>query len=122
MKKRFSFILILLLIMTVLAGCSSFKQRLDHGKKTEKNKDMANKENTVVWAVREDAGVPEKNSKKTNQLLAKKGYGLAVKVKKLKTDRPMRSRKFIMMHWKKQLSPVRTIFFRMKFIMIFLKR
>ncbi len=86
MKKRFSFIL-MLLIMTLLAGCSGFKQSLDHGKRTEKTKDTVNKENTVVWAVREDARVSEKNIKKTNQLLAKKGYGLAVKVKKLKTDR-----------------------------------
>lgn len=59
MKKRFSFILILLLIMTVLAGCSSLGQSSDHGKKTKKA--TANKENTVVWAVRENAKVSKKN-------------------------------------------------------------
>ena len=85
MKKRFSFILMLLLIMTVLAGCSSLGQSSDHGNKTKKT--TGNKENTVVWAVREDARVSKRNIQKTNQLLAKKGYDLALKVKKLKTDR-----------------------------------
>lgn len=84
MKKRFSIIL-MLLIMTVLAGCSSLGQSSDHGNKTKKT--TGNKENTVVWAVREDARVSKRNIQKTNQLLAKKGYDLALKVKKLKTDR-----------------------------------
>ena len=52
MKKRFSFILILLLIMTVLAGCSSFKQRLDHGKKTEKTRIWQTKK--IQWSGQSD--------------------------------------------------------------------
>ena len=36
MKKRFSIILMLLFIMTVLAGCSSLGQSSEHGKKQRK--------------------------------------------------------------------------------------
>ena len=83
MKKRFCLVLTLLVI-TALAGCSGFRQSTDHGEKNEKT--VVKKENTVVWAVREDAKVPKGNIQKTNQLLAKKGYDLAIKVKKLEAD------------------------------------
>lgn len=83
MKKRFCLILVLLVI-TALAGCSGFRQSTDQGEKNEKT--VVKKENTVVWAVREDARVSKRNIQKTNQLLAEKGYDLAIKVKKLKAD------------------------------------
>ena len=83
MKKRFCLILALLVI-TALAGCSGFRQSTDQGEKNEKT--VVKKENTVVWAVREDARVSKRNIQKTNQLLAEKGYDLAIKVKKLKAD------------------------------------
>ena len=88
MKKRFCLALTLLVI-TALAGCSGFVQKENHvGKKAgEATKESATKkENTVVWAVREDARVSKRNIQKTNQLLAEKGYDLAIKVKKLKAD------------------------------------
>ena len=89
MKKK-TYLILLLLVITVLAGCSGFVQKENHvGKKAgEATKESATKkENTVVWAVRENAKVSKKNIQKTNELLAKKGYDLAIKVKKLKTDR-----------------------------------
>ena len=84
MKKRFCLALTLLVI-TALAGCSGFRQSTDQGEKNEKT--VVKKENTVVWAVRENTRVSKENIQKTNELLAKKGYDLAIKVKKLKTDR-----------------------------------
>lgn len=84
MKKRFCTVM-LFFVMTLLAGCAGTGQSTDHEKKAEKS--ALKKENTIVWAVREDEQLSEKNIQKTNQLLAKKGYDLAIKVKKLKADR-----------------------------------
>ena len=88
MKKKFCLVLTLLVI-TTLMGCSGFRQSTDHGEKTEKTtkESVTKKENTVVWAVREDARIPKRNIQKTNQLLVKKGYDIAIKVKKLEVDR-----------------------------------
>ena len=89
MKKK-TYLILLLLVLTALAGCSGFVQKENHvGKKAgdATKKSATKKENTVVWAVRENAKVSKKNIQKTNELLAKKGYDLAIKVKKLKTDR-----------------------------------
>ena len=89
MKKK-TYLILLLLVITVLAGCSGFVQKENHvGKKAgdATKKSATKKENTVVWAVRENAKVSKKNIQKTNELLVKKGYDLAIKVKKIKTDR-----------------------------------
>lgn len=87
MKKKICLILMFFTLI-LLAGCSITREDQKGEKKTEKTRQAsAGKENTIVWAVREDAKVSEKNIKKTNQLLAKKGYDLAIKVKKLKADR-----------------------------------
>ena len=87
MKKKICLILMFFTLI-LLAGCSITREDQKGEKKTEKTRQAsAGKENTIVWAVREDAKVSEKNIQKTNQLLAKKGYDLAIKVKKLKADR-----------------------------------
>ena len=88
MKKK-TYLILLLLVITTLMGCSGFRQSTDHGEKTEKTtkESVTKKENTVVWAVREDARIPKRNIQKTNQLLVKKGYDIAIKVKKLEADR-----------------------------------
>lgn len=87
MKKKICLILMFFTLI-LLAGCSITGEDQKGEKKTEKTRQAsAGKENTIVWAVREDAKVSEKNIQKTNQLLAKKGYDLAIKVKKLKADR-----------------------------------
>ncbi len=87
MKKKICLILMFFTLI-LLAGCSITREDQKGEKKTEKTRQAsAGKENTIVWAVREDAKVSEKNIQKTNQLLAKKGSDLAIKVKKLKADR-----------------------------------
>ena len=89
MKKK-TYLILLLFVITALAGCSGFVQHEKHVEKKagEAKKEAAAKtENTVVWAVRENTRVSKENIHKTNELLAKKGYDLAIKVKKLKTDR-----------------------------------
>ena len=89
MKKK-TYLILLLLVLTALAGCSGFVQQENRvGKKAgeAKKKSATKTENTVVWAVRENTRVSKENIQKTNELLAKKGYDLAIKVKKLKTDR-----------------------------------
>ena len=89
MKKK-TYLILLLLVLTVLAGCSGFMQQENRvgEKQGDATKKSATKtENTVVWAVRENVMIPKRNIQKTNELLAKKGYNLAIKVKKLKTDR-----------------------------------
>ena len=89
MKKK-TYLILLLFVITALAGCSGFVQHEKHVEKKagEAKKEAAAKtENTVVWAVREDARIPKRNIQKTNQLLVKKGYDIAIKVKKLEVDR-----------------------------------
>lgn len=88
MKKRACLILILF-VMAVLGGCAGLRQNKINEKGKGKNvaETAVKKENTIVWAVRDDAKVSEKNIQKTNQLLAKKGYDLAIEVKKLEVDR-----------------------------------
>ena len=88
MKKK-TYLILLLLVLTVLAGCSGFVQHEKHVEKKAgeaKKESATKKENTVVWAVRENTRVSKGNIQKTNELLAKKGYDLALKVKKLKAD------------------------------------
>lgn len=88
MKKK-TYLILLLFVITTLAGCSGFTQKENHvGEKAgeAKKESVAKTENTVVWAVREDAKVPKENIQKTNELLAEKGYDIAIKVKKLKAD------------------------------------
>ena len=89
MKKK-TYLILLLFVITTLAGCSGFTQKENHvGEKAgeAKKESVAKTENTVVWAVREDARIPKRNIQKTNQLLVKKGYDIAIKVKKLEVDR-----------------------------------
>ena len=89
MKKK-TYLILLLFVITALAGCSGFVQHEKHVEKKAgeaKKESATKKENTVVWAVRENTKVSKGNIQKTNELLAKKGYDLAIKVKKLKTDR-----------------------------------
>ena len=89
MKKK-TYLILLLFVITALAGCSGFVQHEKHVEKKAgeaKKESAAKTENTVVWAVREDARIPKRNIQKTNQLLVKKGYDIAIKVKKLEVDR-----------------------------------
>ena len=61
MKKK-TYLILLLLVITALAGCSGFVQQEKHvGKKAgeAKKESVAKKEKTVVWAVREDARLIE---------------------------------------------------------------
>lgn len=44
-------------------------------------------ENTLVWAVRDDARIQEEYVQKTNQLLSAKGYDLAIEFRYLKADK-----------------------------------
>lgn len=74
MKKK-TYLILLLFVITVLAGCSGFVQHEKHVEKIvgEAKKEAAAKtENTVVWAVRENTRVSKENIQKTNELLAKK--------------------------------------------------
>lgn len=44
-------------------------------------------ENTLVWAVTDNARIKEEYVQKTNQLLSQKGYNLAIEIRYLKTDK-----------------------------------
>ncbi len=60
MKKKIS-LLMMLLMLVLLAGCSIKKSDQKGEKKTETT--SVKKENTIVWAIRDDSEIPEKMSK-----------------------------------------------------------
>lgn len=83
MKKKIS-LLMMLFMLVLLVGCSIKKSDQKGEKKTDTT--SVKKENTIVWAIRDDSEIPGKNVRKFNQLLQKKGYDLAVKFLSVRAD------------------------------------
>lgn len=80
MKKKVAWISVALLV--VLFVVFGITKGLDH----KKEKDKKDAQTTVVWAIRGDAQIKEQNVKKTNALLQKKGYDLAIQFLELDVD------------------------------------
>lgn len=80
MKKKGTLISVALLVVVFFVF--GITKRLDHKQEMDKK----NSQTTIVWAIRGDAEIKEQNVKKTNDLLQKKGYDMAIRFLELNVD------------------------------------